>query len=675
MKRLLLLAALLFPLTGMAQVASVTVDANGNVLNGKIINFATGKLEVNGVQITGLETDASTSAKGVVKLSTAPASPSNPIAVGDNDPRNTNARTPTAHAGTHASAGSDPVTLIIAQITGLQGALDLKAPLASPTFTGVPLAPTAAVDTNTTQIATTGFVLAQAGSATPIVASTGAVGTSTRYARQDHVHPAQTSVTGNAGTATALQTARTINGTSFDGTGNITVAAAAGTLTGATLAAGVTGSSLTSAAGGSFGTAAYTNSTAYATSSQGVITLTLNTPSLIYTNPITFTNTSGAWAGTLTPIAQAANTVFGNFTGSSATPTFSASPTFNGANITALTAANITNSTTVGRNTLNLTNPSAITFLKIAADNSVSTESASTHRTSLGATTAGGNLFTLTNPSAVTFLQVNADNTVTAQSASAQRTALSLVASATTDTTNAANISSGTLPAGRMPALTGDVTTSAGAVATTIATNAVTNAKAAQMAANTVKGNNTGSTANAADLTVSQTQTLLQINSSNKQTTTLGSAASTITFTVPSGYTNLKLIFQGRSSAAANTPGVNLTFNSDSGANYSYTWLYYAAGTGGSDTGSATSARVGSIPGTTTTANYPGTFHLSIPNYAGTTFYKAFDSYGGDDTGASVGETWTFHGTWANTAAITSLTLTAASGNFVTGTVATLIAE
>jgi hypothetical protein len=54
------------------------------------------------------------------------------------------------------------------------------------------------------------------------------------------------SATGNAGTATALQTARTINGVSFDGTGNITVAAAAGTLTGNTLAAGVTASSLTS---------------------------------------------------------------------------------------------------------------------------------------------------------------------------------------------------------------------------------------------------------------------------------------------------------------------------------------------------------------------------------------------------------------------------------------------
>jgi hypothetical protein len=53
-------------------------------------------------------------------------------------------------------------------------------------------------------------------------------------------------LTGNASTATALQTARAINGVNFDGTAAITVAAAAGTLTGATLAAGVTASSLTS---------------------------------------------------------------------------------------------------------------------------------------------------------------------------------------------------------------------------------------------------------------------------------------------------------------------------------------------------------------------------------------------------------------------------------------------
>ena len=79
----------------------------------------------------------------------------------------------------------------------------------------------------------------------------------------------QTTVSGNAGSATVLQTPRAINGVSFDGSADITVTAAAGTLTGTTLASGVTASSLTSAAGGSFGTAAFTNSTAYATAAQG----------------------------------------------------------------------------------------------------------------------------------------------------------------------------------------------------------------------------------------------------------------------------------------------------------------------------------------------------------------------------------------------------------------------
>lgn len=59
---------------------------------------------------------------------------------------------------------------------------------------------------------------------------------------------------------------------------------------------------------------------------------------------------------------------------------------------------------------------------------------ASTGRTSLGATTVGSNLFTLTNPSAVTFPRFNADNTVSALSASDFRTAIGAGTSSTTGT-------------------------------------------------------------------------------------------------------------------------------------------------------------------------------------------------------------------------------------------------
>lgn len=49
---------------------------------------------------------------------------------------------------------------------------------------------------------------------------------------------------------------------------------------------------------------------------------------------------------------------------------------------------------------------------------------ASAARTNFGATTLGGNLFTITNPSAVTFPRFNADNTVSSLSAADFRTAI-----------------------------------------------------------------------------------------------------------------------------------------------------------------------------------------------------------------------------------------------------------
>ena len=81
----------------------------------------------------------------------------------------------------------------------IQGQLNLKAPLESPNFTGTPTAPTAAVNTNTTQIATTAYVVGQSSTVNPLMNGTVAIGTSLRYSREDHVHPSDTSKVNIAG--------------------------------------------------------------------------------------------------------------------------------------------------------------------------------------------------------------------------------------------------------------------------------------------------------------------------------------------------------------------------------------------------------------------------------------------------------------------------------------------
>ncbi len=111
---------------------------------------------------------------------------------------------------------------------------------------------------------------------------------------------------------------------------------------------------------------------------------------------------------------------------------------------------------------------------------------------------------------------------------------------------------SGVATASQMPAFTGDVTTTAGATLTTIAANAVTNAKLAQMAANTLKGNNTGATANAGDLTVAQVQTLLGAGAANGLATLDGTGKVTAA-QLPSSVTGA-MAYQGTWNASTNTP-------------------------------------------------------------------------------------------------------------------------
>lgn len=121
----------------------------------------------------------------------------------------------------------------------------------------------------------------------------------------------QTNITGNAGTATTLQTARNINGVSFNGTADITVTAAAGTLTGATLASNVLASSLTSV-----GT---------------LSSLTLGGTLAMGANNITSTGSLGATGARLTKgwftDLEVTNAIVGSITGNAATATLATTAT------------------------------------------------------------------------------------------------------------------------------------------------------------------------------------------------------------------------------------------------------------------------------------------------------------------------------------------------------------
>lgn len=123
-----------------------------------------------------------------------------------------------------SSGGVLSVSTAIAQadVTNLTTDLAAKAPLASPTFTGTPAAPTAAADTNTTQVATTAYVVGQASSTSPVVDGTATVGTSLKYARADHIHPTDTSRAATSGTLAqfAATTSSQLAGVISDETGS-----------------------------------------------------------------------------------------------------------------------------------------------------------------------------------------------------------------------------------------------------------------------------------------------------------------------------------------------------------------------------------------------------------------------------------------------------------------------
>ena len=91
--------------------------------------------------------------------------------------------------------------------------------------------------------------------------------------------------------------------------------------------------------------------------------------------------------------------------------------------------------------------------------------------------------------------------------AAAQRTTLGLATIAASG--SASDLGAGTVPAARMPALTGDVTMAAGSTTTAIAANAVTNADLADVPTATLKGRTSAGTGDPEDLTATQATALL----------------------------------------------------------------------------------------------------------------------------------------------------------------------
>lgn len=138
-------------------------------------------------------------------------------------------------------------------------------------------------------------------------------------------------------------------------------------------------------------------------------------------------------------------------------------------------------------------------------------------------------------------------------------------------------------------------------------------------------------------------------------------SSDTITFSaIPATYSHLQVRFIGRCTAAANE--IRLTFNSDTGANYSYHRLM---GDGASATANAwTSSSFIELPPnsySSLAANIYGAVVLDILDYANTSKYKTTRAIGGEDSNGA-GYLTLMSGNWRSTSAITSLTFKTNSG-------------
>jgi hypothetical protein len=150
-------------------------------------------------------------------------------------------------------------------------------------------------------------------------------------------------------------------------------------------------------------------------------------------------------------------------------------------------------------------------------------------------------------------------------------------------------------------------------------------------------------------------------------TTTLGSAAASVTFSSISGsYTDLVLIVNGYNATGTGLP-CRMRFNSDTGSNYSITNLVGDGTTASSGRASnQTQAFVGYSVGWDNNSSEPTFFIANIQNYSNTTTYKTTLVRNNQPTGDFPG-TEAIVNLWRNTSAINNIEIYLNSGTFSTG--------
>jgi hypothetical protein len=151
-------------------------------------------------------------------------------------------------------------------------------------------------------------------------------------------------------------------------------------------------------------------------------------------------------------------------------------------------------------------------------------------------------------------------------------------------------------------------------------------------------------------------------------TTTLGSAASSITFSsIASTWTDLRVVLVELSSSTATQ---RVKFNSDSGSNYSTTML------AGNGTSAVSGSNINSASGIISdwyvggSSTLPAMKTLDIFSYGGSTYKTVLLTNSNDHNGTGAVERMV--GLWRSTAAITTVELTRDGGTYNAGTIATL---